>query len=431
MLEPQDGFHKTERALIPIVEQFGRTMTAALLSRFDMAAATVRFDGVLYRNAGPRQKTYHTLWGKVGVRRRVFVPVHDSGSGQLVPLERRAGLINARTTPAAARAMAFVVQSVPGREAQKLCQELGVLPYSHDTLDKLAKGLGRLWEEDRERYEDRLIEALEIPERAHGISVAVDRVQISVDETPPAPAGKPAKERVVVGRMAYCASLTLHDKKGEPLLTRRYGRMPHESDALIREQLLWDTKNILGRRFDLDRVALSDGGVDMQGWLDKDFPDWTKLCDFYHLSGYLGSALGAVRLTLPERAQRLDAWKHRLSYEQGAAKAIVGELRGWKTRAEAVHTAIGYMAARLGRMDYATVHARGLPIGSGHVEATCKQLVTVRMKRTRQRWTVEGAQNILNLRTLATSDLWEKAMDIVLKKRVEHVEVLEEFRRAA
>lgn len=57
-------------------------------------------------------------------------------------------------------------------------------------------------------------------------------------------------------------------------------------------------------------------------------------------------------------------------------------------------------------MTYADFRARGLPIGSGPVEAAGKTLIKTRMCRSGMRWSRTGGQHILNLRTLIKSDRW-------------------------
>ena len=58
------------------------------------------------------------------------------------------------------------------------------------------------------------------------------------------------------------------------------------------------------------------------------------------------------------------------------------------------------------RMTYATFRARGLPIGSGPVEAAGTTLVKIRLCRSGMRRTRTGGQHILSLRTLIKSDRW-------------------------
>ena len=63
---------------------------------------------------------------------------------------------------------------------------------------------------------------------------------------------------------------------------------------------------------------------------------------------------------------------------------------------------------------YPGARRRGLPIGSGATEATCKSLITVRMKRSGARWKEVTARQVIHLRALALSDRWDTALQLTL-----------------
>ena len=66
-------------------------------------------------------------------------------------------------------------------------------------------------------------------------------------------------------------------------------------------------------------------------------------------------------------------------------------------------------------MDYAEAAQRGLPIGSGVVEAACKTLVTERLKRSGMRWREAGGQAILTLRGWASEWPFLSGMVVALE----------------
>ena len=59
-------------------------------------------------------------------------------------------------------------------------------------------------------------------------------------------------------------------------------------------------------------------------------------------------------------------------------------------------------------MRYDAYLAAGYPIGSGVAEGACRHLVKDRMERTGMRWTVEGAQAILDLRSTYLNGDWTR-----------------------
>lgn len=53
--------------------------------------------------------------------------------------------------------------------------------------------------------------------------------------------------------------------------------------------------------------------------------------------------------------------------------------------------------------DYLTA---GYPIASGVIEGACRHVVKDRMERSGMRWTIDGAQAMLDLRNTAINDQW-------------------------
>ena len=72
-------------------------------------------------------------------------------------------------------------------------------------------------------------------------------------------------------------------------------------------------------------------------------------------------------------------------------------------------------------MQYAQALKSNYPIGSGVTEATCKTLVTQRMKCAGMRWNIKGGQGVLTARSLIQRDLFDNGWDVLAKTYIEKI----------
>jgi len=62
-------------------------------------------------------------------------------------------------------------------------------------------------------------------------------------------------------------------------------------------------------------------------------------------------------------------------------------------------------------MDYATYLDKGYPIATGTVEGTCGSLVKDRMEHSGMRWSIAGAQAVLEQRAVVKNADWNDFFD--------------------
>jgi hypothetical protein len=157
-------------------------------------------------------------------------------------------------------------------------------------------------------------------------------------------------------------------------------------------------------------VAISDGGAGIEDWPAANFPRVEAvILDFYHAAEHLGDWAKALHpLDAGAAAALAGAWCHRLKHEGGAA--VLAGLReldvGRKPAARQAHRQLlGYFENQLHRMDYPRYRRIGWQIGSGPVEAACKQVVNQRLKGSGMRWGEQGADAVCHLRALSRSEI--------------------------
>ena len=334
--------------------------------------------------------------------------------------------------PETAEAIAYAVQQSTPRDAAAAAKKAGRLPYSPSTFHNVAHRVGESLRAVQADIELRLSKQQRIPDEAYSISISIDRVSVPMEEPRQKPRGRPRKnapKKFVQRRfrMAYVGTVTLHDENGNALLTLRYGCMPKGDPEALCESMANDVYAMIGDRCDLKINLLADGAAEMWNLLEQAFPEQlfgpvTRRIDFWHLIEKLSPAAIAI-FGDEDGKQALGRWKQLLRTRSSAAGEILDELVDsglewtWVGTEQPVHDAITYITNHRERMDYAAARRDNLPIGSGNVEATCKTLVSVRMKRAGSRWHEETGEHVIRLRALALSDRWDAAMTLFHESR--------------
>lgn len=402
------------------------------LAQLDVDAPRVIIRGEEHWRAGRALGSYHTRVGAVQLERWVYRKAGERNGPIVDPIALRAGVHGRRWLPGAAQDIAFLMQQGTARAAKATAGELGILPYSTASFDRCAQLVGAAWEREQADIEDELIEELQIPEEAYSISVALDRVSVPIEKPRKRKPGRPRKgapakpiERVFC--MAFCGCVTLHDREGRALHTLRYGAMPRIGSQMLVTGMVEDVARLLQRRPDLAVGLLADGAHEIWNLLESHMEERGltvnfKLVDFYHLIEKLAPAAEVIA-GKEDAAKLLKAWRHALKTRSSASKRILEELEqsGLANKRvgeeRPVHNAITYLRNHAQRINHAAARRRGYPIGSGNVEATCKCLFSLRLKRPGSRWKQPSGHRIVQLRALALSDRWQPAMSRLSSRR--------------
>jgi hypothetical protein len=426
-LSPLAGYDEFEQKLRERAAAVESAAHELALAALDVDLPRVRIDGVEHVRVGRYATTFMAQSGGVQVTRSLFRRVGQRNGPTIDVVALRAGAIDGVWLPGTARMMAHLLQQGTSREAEATAKEMGRLPYSRSSFERVGHAVGRVYVGQRERVERSLIESLVVPDVARSISLSLDRVAVPMEEPRPRPAGRPAKnaaKRPVsrTFRMAYCGTVTLHDEDGEAVRTIRYGTMPGGDPEKLCAALVDDALAMRGQRPDLRLVLLCDGAPEMWNLLRSAIPagiEYDEILDFYHTVEKLAPA---AKVVFGEGAPAaIQRWKLALLNRHGAAMRILTELVDSGKEdvnidsARPVHDAITYLRNNAGKMLYAAARESGLPIGSGNVEATCKTLVGVRMKRCGSRWKIDTGEHVIQLRALALSDRWGDAMALTLR----------------
>jgi hypothetical protein len=317
-------------------------------------------------------------------------------------------MVEERWSPRAAKQALLAVSQLTPYEAARLFKELGAMQPSKSSLDRLPKKLSRQWEQKQESLEHFMRQEMKIPVDAVAVGVSLDGVLVPIQGGVVIPGDSRYEE-------ASCGTLTYYDKEGEPLSTRRYGCMPEHKKRTMKEFLRKEVNYALERRPKLQLVKVADGAKDNWSFLNEELPEGISVLDFYHAAEHLKKAF-EITYGVKEIKASVEFTKYRsiLRHDKRGVDKIIQHLSYLlkkNPRKTGLRAEMNYFKNNKHRCRYDEIAEANLPIGSGIVEATCKTLVSQRLKRSGMSWKEAGGQAILTFRALLQSDLFNTAWD--------------------
>jgi len=196
---------------------------------------------------------------------------------------------------------------------------------------------------------------------------------------------------------------------GRPVISERGFVATRQGIEALREQLHAEAlRRGLGQA--TGALVISDGAVWIWRLADDRWPQARQRLDFYHAVQHL-AAVG--RALFGEDKEKFNNWLKPLvkQLKNESAVKVIRQLDEMLARlpegpaAEALGKEVAYFHEHQDRMDYRAARRAGEPIGSGPVEATCRQ-TQCRFKRPGQFWSRVGDEALLCLEMFWRNDRW-------------------------
>jgi hypothetical protein len=151
-------------------------------------------------------------------------------------------------------------------------------------------------------------------------------------------------------------------------------------------------------------VFIADGARWIWKWIDQNYPESIQIVDYYHSKEHLCEF---AKLYFKDEKQRRK-WIDKLSemmLTQGI-NPVVKEIEKLPKHPKSTgkrNGLINYYQKNKNRMQYHLYLEKGLLIGSGAIESAHKDVLQQRLKLSGQRWTMEGFQQMAQLRVVYKS----------------------------
>lgn len=409
-----------------VISDLGCRVVKGYFESRDDEKQFIESDNKRFLNKGKSTKEIVTSLGKISISRSYYQ--HRSGGNSLFPLDQKLGVKGEILMPDVKEVVLFSCAYNTPEESSRLLKKCSFIKLHATQIKRAITSTNGFLETPGSDIMDNVRQSETIPD-SEILVCSLDGVNVLLNQAGKKkgrPLERPTKENTPVSsyKNAMCGSIshynTIEDqgKKTPIRICSKYiARMPEDRYPTFKREF---EKEIKGANLNpsIAKLVITDAHKSISGYLKNNpaFEGYQRIIDFYHASEHLSHMAESIHGKASSEAKN---WykKYRdilKNHKQGVSKLIRSSeyfLRSRafsKTREKEIQKHLGYFKKHKKFMKYADYAENGWPIGSGVIEAACKSVVKQRLCRSGQRWSIQGGQGILNLRSIAKSNRWDR-----------------------
>jgi hypothetical protein len=153
-------------------------------------------------------------------------------------------------------------------------------------------------------------------------------------------------------------------------------------------------------------VIISDGATWLRNMAKDYFPDALHILNFFYLYENIYTF---CKLYFKKHDLLAKEWSQTIcdKIKAGKLNEILLKIKKIAEKYSIKPNLYTYICNNINNINYPDYLDKGYFIGSGAIESGNKNVLQSRLKRAGQRWNIETAQNMVTLRAIMESQLWE------------------------
>jgi hypothetical protein len=358
-------------------------------------------------------RTYITILGNIELNRQYYYDKKNKYG--FFPVEEEHPILKDTCFPEVKEMICYTSILEPYASSQEILKKLSNLNISVAEIQKITKQIGgKLVEIEDNQIKD--------PVKYNPSKKKIEKMVVSMDGA--MTNTKEGWKEVKSGVIFEFKNNT--DKDGNILVdhyNKSYISRIEDSNSFGKR-----LKEEARRRHYLDvneLVVIGDGAPWIWDLADIDYPFSTQIVDWYHAKQHLFNLTKLIygEVNNDESSEFINNLSDILytgnvekMNDEIHNKIMKLNISDNLEKLKKIQTEIEYFKKNKTRMRYQVFRKKGYPIGSGVMEATCKQLVQIRLKRNGMKWTINGAHCILQLRCYYLSNRWNEVVNFITPK---------------